>query len=245
MVPIRFVHRLPWQFFVHGILLYHARLATAQGFYGPSMGAANQRCALPNDGPRCKDYAHHSTCQGYFFGFLEMDSLSSIHRSLAHSNAYPFWLRRPPSLQRYNDGIPLGRERSDVALAKHPRRQRFVEEYVVDGNATQAAIRAGYSPKTAKAQGSRLLTFVDVATAVAELQQQVSVRVQLDAQYVLLGLARNAEEARALGTPQFAASNRALELIGKHAGMFNETARVDHRHAHVVVTAQGVRDDNV
>ena len=65
-----------------------------------------------------------------------------------------------------------------MALAKHPKRQRFVEEYVVDGNATAAARRAGYSARTAKQQGSRLLTFVDVAMAVAELQQEVSAQLE-------------------------------------------------------------------
>jgi len=42
----------------------------------------------------------------------------------------------------------------------------FVREYLVDFNATQAAIRAGYSPKTARSQGARLLTNVDVNAAI-------------------------------------------------------------------------------
>jgi phage terminase small subunit len=42
------------------------------------------------------------------------------------------------------------------------RQRRFVNEYLVKLNAAKAAIRAGYSPKTAKSQGSRLLTNVDV-----------------------------------------------------------------------------------
>ena len=49
-----------------------------------------------------------------------------------------------------------------------PKRQRFVDEYLVDNNATAAAKRAGYSARTAKQQGSRLLTSVDVQQAVAE-----------------------------------------------------------------------------
>jgi phage terminase small subunit len=47
-----------------------------------------------------------------------------------------------------------------------PRQQRFVEEYLIDVNAEQAAIRAGYSAKTAEAQGSRLLSNVKVQRAV-------------------------------------------------------------------------------
>jgi phage terminase small subunit len=46
-----------------------------------------------------------------------------------------------------------------------PKQSRFVEEFLLDLNAKQAAIRAGYSLKTAKQQASRLLTNVDVAAA--------------------------------------------------------------------------------
>ena len=47
------------------------------------------------------------------------------------------------------------------------RQQRFVEEYLIDLNATQAAIRAGYSARTAEQQGPRLLGNVGVAGAIA------------------------------------------------------------------------------
>jgi phage terminase small subunit len=52
-----------------------------------------------------------------------------------------------------------------------PKQERFVQEYLIDLNATQAAIRAGYSAKTAKQQGSENLTKPDVAAAIAEAQQ--------------------------------------------------------------------------
>ncbi len=48
------------------------------------------------------------------------------------------------------------------------KRLVFAREYLVDQNATAAAVRAGYSPATAKQQGSRLLTFADVQRFVAE-----------------------------------------------------------------------------
>ena len=51
-----------------------------------------------------------------------------------------------------------------------PRQQAFVNEYMVDLNATQAAIRAGYSVKTAEAQATRLLRNVDVRNAIQERQ---------------------------------------------------------------------------
>lgn len=55
-----------------------------------------------------------------------------------------------------------------------PQQRRFVAEYLKDGNATQAAIRAGYSKKTAQEQSSRLLSNVMVAQAI-ERQQKASI----------------------------------------------------------------------
>ena len=51
------------------------------------------------------------------------------------------------------------------------KRERFCREYAASGNATQAAINAGYSRKTAKSQGQRLLTFVDVQAYIEELTE--------------------------------------------------------------------------
>jgi len=69
-----------------------------------------------------------------------------------------------------------------------PKRQRFVDEYLVDLNATQAAIRAGYSPKTAKQQGSQLLSILDeeIEAAKAERRQ----RTEFDQDKVLRELAK-------------------------------------------------------
>lgn len=71
-----------------------------------------------------------------------------------------------------------------------PKQARFVQEYLVDLNATQAAIRAGYSPKTAKQQGARLLTNADVQKAVTEGQEQRSERTGITADMVLKELAK-------------------------------------------------------
>jgi phage terminase small subunit len=60
-----------------------------------------------------------------------------------------------------------------------PRQQRFVEEYLVDLNATQAAIRAGYSARTANEQGARLLANASVAAAIQAAQQARSDRMQI------------------------------------------------------------------
>jgi phage terminase small subunit len=61
------------------------------------------------------------------------------------------------------------------------KQARFVEEYLTDRNATQAAIRAGYSPKTAKSIGQENLTKPDVAAALAARSTQQSARLQVEA----------------------------------------------------------------
>lgn len=62
---------------------------------------------------------------------------------------------------------------------------RFVDEYLVDLNATQAAKRAGYSEKTARQQGQRLLTNVDIQAAIQEARAQQQERTQITADAVL------------------------------------------------------------
>ncbi len=75
-------------------------------------------------------------------------------------------------------------------MALTPRQERFVAEYLVDLNATQAAIRAGYSEATAHAQGSRLLKNAEVAEAIREAQAARSARVEVRADEILLELKR-------------------------------------------------------
>jgi phage terminase small subunit len=70
-----------------------------------------------------------------------------------------------------------------------PKQERFVAEYLVDLNATQAAIRAGYSAKTADVQGPRLLGNVGVAEAIAAQQAKQLERVNITAEGVLRELA--------------------------------------------------------
>lgn len=74
-----------------------------------------------------------------------------------------------------------------------PKQARFVEEYLVDLNATQAAIRAGYSAKTANPQAARLLADVSVKTAISEARGKRSERTTIDADWVLRRLAEEAE----------------------------------------------------
>lgn len=66
-----------------------------------------------------------------------------------------------------------------------PKQQRFVEEYLIDLNATQAAIRAGYSEATARSIGAENLTKPDILEAIIEAQAKRSERTKIDADYVL------------------------------------------------------------
>ena len=70
------------------------------------------------------------------------------------------------------------------------KQQRFVDEYLVDLNATQAAIRAGYSAKTALQQGPRLLGNVGVQSAVQEAMAKRQARTNITQDRVLQELAR-------------------------------------------------------
>ena len=70
------------------------------------------------------------------------------------------------------------------------RQKRFVEEYVIDGNASKAATTAGYSQKTAKQQGSRLLTNVNVCGEISRRRAIVDQATELTTERILLEVAR-------------------------------------------------------
>lgn len=74
-----------------------------------------------------------------------------------------------------------------------PKQARFVEEYLRDLNATQAAIRAGYSEKTANEQGAQLLAKPAVAEAVDAAKLARSVETRVGNRYVLRSLVEQAE----------------------------------------------------
>lgn len=124
-------------------------------------------------------------------------------------------------------------------MALNPKQQRFVEEYLCDLNATQAAIRAGYSERTAYSQGQRLLKHAEVQKAIIEGQQKRAERVELSQDWVLARLIENVERSMQAepvldsdgiptGEYKYAGNwaNKALELLGKHLGMFVERHEV-------------------
>lgn len=118
----------------------------------------------------------------------------------------------------------------------------FVREYLVDLNATQAAIRAGYSAKTAGVQGHDLLKKPEIQQAIAAAQQARSRRTEITADYVLTNLQEVLErcmqrspvmvregremtqlvddEGRHVWEFNANGANKSLELMGKHLAMW-------------------------
>jgi phage terminase small subunit len=94
------------------------------------------------------------------------------------------------------------------------KQQTFVNEYLIDLNATQAAIRAGYSEQTARVTGGENLTKPAIAEAIAKAQAERAERTQIDADWVLRELKRQYEKADTGSEINTALS--ALEKIGKH-----------------------------
>ena len=108
-----------------------------------------------------------------------------------------------------------------------PKQQRFVEEYLIDLNATQAAIRAGYSEKTAQEIGSENLSKPMVAKAIAEAQEKLSNKAQVTVEMVVQGLLNEAKDLSEGSTQSARVS--AWAHLGKHLGMFKD--KIEHTGA--------------
>ena len=110
-----------------------------------------------------------------------------------------------------------------------PKMARFVTEYLIDLNATQAAMRAGYSEKTANAIGAENLTKPCIADAIAEAQAERLERTHIDADMVLDGLLAEAND-KGPGTTQ-SARVTAWTQLGKHVGLFRDDVNLNIKHA--------------
>src|SRR5690606_36988425 len=106
-----------------------------------------------------------------------------------------------------------------------PKQQRFVEEYLIDLNATQAAIRAGYSEKTAYSVGHENLKKPEIQKAIEEAQSKLSNKTQVTVEMVVQGLLKEAQDY-AEGSTQSARVS-AWAHLGKHLGMFVDQKKVD------------------
>lgn len=103
--------------------------------------------------------------------------------------------------------------------AKH---ELFCQEYLIDCNATKAAIRVGYSPDNAASHGSDLLMRSDVKERVEFLMEQRCQRTEITQDMVVRGL-----HAIATGAEKDSDKVNAWELLGKHIHMFKEELNVN------------------
>ena len=115
-----------------------------------------------------------------------------------------------------------------------PKQEAFVREYLIDLNATQAAIRAGYSKKTAKSVGCENLTKPDVAEAVAKAQAERAQKCEISALWVLNEAKATYMAAREVDKLSEAVS--ALKLIGSHVDIQAFKDRVDHTGTFTAIT---------
>ena len=104
------------------------------------------------------------------------------------------------------------------------KQQRFAEEYLIDLNATQAAIRAGYSERTARSQGQRLLTYVDIAAVIEKGRADLTERTGFAAERTVNAIGRIAYDTEV----HLGSRLKALELLGKHFGIFVTKSEVHH-----------------
>ncbi len=121
------------------------------------------------------------------------------------------------------------------------RQKRFCDEYLIDCNATQAAIRAGYSPKTANEQGARLLANVSVQNYIDKQLEKLHNEKTADAQEVieyLTSIMRGEHTEQTLqlvgdGVQKITSIDvsakdriKAAELIGKRYGIWSDKLNV-------------------
>lgn len=159
------------------------------------------------------------------------------------------------------------------------KQQKFVDEYLIDLNATQAAIRAGYSVKTANEQGARLLANVSIQEAISKAMAERSKRTGVNQDRVVLELAKiafvrmtdvvdsngkikqgaSADDLSCIESIKYKESDnefggsverevkiasklKALELLGKHLGMWNDKLDVNVAAPIVISGADALED---
>ena len=141
------------------------------------------------------------------------------------------------------------------------KQKMFCDEYLVDLNGTQAALRAGYSIGCATSQASRMLAMPKIQQYLETKRRKLEIKTEMSAQYVLQNLKDVAERCMSAqpvvnmagkpvlddnGNPVYrfdsAGANKALELIGKHLGVFNADQSGNAASSKVVLEIQMIRE---
>lgn len=142
-------------------------------------------------------------------------------------------------------------------MALNEKQRQFYKEYIVDANATQSAIRAGYSKKTAYSQGQRLLKNVEGQKYLAELMAEKESKLiatqdevlkyltsvlrgeSMSTEIVVEGCGDGISEARTIQKePSEKDRLKAAELLGKRYGLYTDRVETE-----VVLPVFGGEDD--
>lgn len=118
-----------------------------------------------------------------------------------------------------------------------PKQARFAEEYLIDLNGTQAAIRAGYSPKTAYSMGNKNLKNPAIKALIEKNRARLQQQTEITQARVLNELAAiafaDSTDFTANGVPvvakalhKTASKLKALEMLGKHLGLFIDRVEI-------------------
>ena len=123
-------------------------------------------------------------------------------------------------------------------MSMSPLQVRFVEEYLLDLNAAEAARRAGYSKRTANQKGYELRQKPEIQEAIIIAKKARSERTEVDQDWIIERLVENVERAMTVEpvmvggektgeyTYQGSVANKALELLGRHQGMFTDNLKL-------------------
>lgn len=130
------------------------------------------------------------------------------------------------------------------------KQKRFVDEYIISGNATDAAIKAGYSKRTAKSIGAENLTKPDIVNALREKEREIqskkiakqeevleyltSILRNEQTQQTLIGVGKGAQTITDI---ELSAADKikAAELIGKRYGMWTDKVELESNSQVVIV----------
>jgi phage terminase small subunit len=114
-----------------------------------------------------------------------------------------------------------------TTVALSPKQQKFVDEYLVSGNGTQSALMAGYGKAGAHVAAHRLLSNVNVSTAVRTRRGELAAKHEVTRDRVMDGLLEAVDLARAQADP--GAMIRAWAEIGRLCGFYaaEKTVKVD------------------
>ena len=130
--------------------------------------------------------------------------------------------------------MPLSQKRLN------PRQQKFVQEYLKEPNATQAAIKAGYSKKTAGSIGTENLQKPAIRAAIEAKQEKLAEKAGVTHEMIIAELRKMAFADLSKPADWFA-KLKALEHIGKHLGTWDQV-KMQHEKELAAMKNQGILD---